>query len=329
MVILFAPGVHTGGGRELLIDLLPHLSKDDLAILDVRMAKLAPLTPAHIEHVKPGLLTRLAAEWTLRRRARDAAMVICFSGLPPLLRLSSRAIVFLQNRLLIDQAEAATAKLMAKRLLFRAAARHVDHLVVQTETMRRCAQAAGFANVVVAPFLAPIDQKATPGGEDRAPLDFFYPADGYPHKNHAALFSAWAILAREGICPVLGVTLSAEFEDVWRLGQSVAQASGARIVNCGRLERREVMTTLRGARAMVYPSLRESFGLPLVEARELGIPVLAAELDYVRDVIAPRETFDPSSAVSMARAVRRFLDADETPSIIHAPATWLSLLSRL
>ena len=45
----------------------------------------------------------------------------------------------------------------------------------------------------------------------------------------------------------------------------------------------------------------------LLEARALGVPVLAPERDYVRDVCEPRQTFDPASPRSIADAVRRFL----------------------
>ena len=63
--------------------------------------------------------------------------------------------------------------------------------------------------------------------------------------------------------------------------------------------------------ALIYPSTFESFGLPLIEARQSGLSVLASELDYVRDVLDPEQTFDPDSAVSIARAVKRFLKLEE------------------
>lgn len=61
------------------------------------------------------------------------------------------------------------------------------------------------------------------------------------------------------------------------------------------------------ARALIFPSFAESFGLPLLKAQSVGLPILAPELDYVRDVCEPVETFDPQSARSIARAVSRFV----------------------
>jgi hypothetical protein len=40
---------------------------------------------------------------------------------------------------------------------------------------------------------------------------------------------------------------------------------------------------------------------------------MAPELDYVREVLDPKQTFDPESPVSIARAVKRFLGVDENP----------------
>ena len=65
------------------------------------------------------------------------------------------------------------------------------------------------------------------------------------------------------------------------------------------------------SRALIYPSTLESFGLPLIEARDAGLPILASELDYVRDTVDPEESFDPHSPISVARAVKRFLGIQE------------------
>ena len=48
-----------------------------------------------------------------------------------------------------------------------------------------------------------------------------------------------------------------------------------------------------------------------MEAAALGVPILASERDFVRDVCVPVERFDPESAVSICRAVRRFLEQPE------------------
>ena len=51
--------------------------------------------------------------------------------------------------------------------------------------------------------------------------------------------------------------------------------------------------------------------MPLIEASQLDLPVIAAELDYVRDILDPVETFDPESSMSITRAVKRFMGKNE------------------
>ena len=43
------------------------------------------------------------------------------------------------------------------------------------------------------------------------------------------------------------------------------------------------------------------------------MPALASELDYVRDVLDPEQTFDLNSDISVARAVKRYLGIAEEP----------------
>jgi hypothetical protein len=47
--------------------------------------------------------------------------------------------------------------------------------------------------------------------------------------------------------------------------------------------------------------------MSLIEANDVGLPILAPELDYVHDVCNPIETFDPKSSLSIARAVMRYV----------------------
>ncbi|MGH8848481.1 MAG: glycosyltransferase, partial [Polaromonas sp.] len=56
-------------------------------------------------------------------------------------------------------------------------------------------------------------------------------------------------------------------------------------------------------------------------------PILASELDYVRDVCSPVQTFDPASPVSIARAVKRFLAVPEPVMQLRTPHEfWQELL---
>ena len=73
----------------------------------------------------------------------------------------------------------------------------------------------------------------------------------------------------------------------------------------------------------------ESYGLPLVEASQYGIPIIASELDYVRDVVDPIESFDPNSAKSISRSVIRFLKMEEKKTEIITPVEFINNIIKL
>jgi len=159
-------------------------------------------------------------------------------------------------------------------------------------------------------------------GDDKpgARWDFVYVASGEPHKNHNRLVKAWMILAKVNIRPSLCITISNEvFPELVAWIQKEIARNDLRIENVAPERAVAVDTLYAQSRALIYPSLLESLGLPLVEARCAGLPILASELDYVRDVIDPEQTFDPESEVSIARAIMRFLSTRENlPEIVSS-----------
>ena len=152
-----------------------------------------------------------------------------------------------------------------------------------------------------------------PRNEDRAgPGAFLYVASGEPHKNHLRLLEAWRILGEGGLRPPLWLTLDPRrYGALLRKVEHDASVHGLNIENFGNLSREALADMYGRAAALIYPSTLESYGLPLLEARAAGLPLITGELDYVRDIVDPEETFDPNSALSIARAVKRFLQRPE------------------
>ena len=65
----------------------------------------------------------------------------------------------------------------------------------------------------------------------------------------------------------------------------------------------ELAAILSGARALVFPSDDEGFGLPTVEALACGTPVVASDLPVLREVLGDRATFvEPDDLEAMLAA---------------------------
>jgi glycosyltransferase involved in cell wall biosynthesis len=66
---------------------------------------------------------------------------------------------------------------------------------------------------------------------------------------------------------------------------------------------------------LVFPSLCESFGLPLVEAAIHGLAIVASDLDFAREVLGRQATFaSPSASRSWVDAIERITYGGSAPS---------------
>jgi glycosyltransferase involved in cell wall biosynthesis len=62
---------------------------------------------------------------------------------------------------------------------------------------------------------------------------------------------------------------------------------------------------------VVYPSRYEGFGLPVIEALSIGIPVVASDIPVFREVGGEEvEFFDPESATALAEAIDRAISSN-------------------
>jgi len=326
-VFIHATNVHQGGGRSLLDALLTALHDKVEYVLSLDNRMPIPMDMPHnvrIKRVKPSIVQRLNAERWLVRNVAPEDIVLCFGNLPPLFKLRGHTVVFVQNRYLIDDVSLSAfplrvhLRLAMERLWLSRKMSNASEFVVQTPTMKRLLEikARGRVPVRVIPFAAEPSgyARSLPQAEVRNEnnYDFVYVASGEPHKNHRRLIEAWCLLAEEGLFPSLCLTLDeARFAGLCREMEAMRQRHGLKVTNAGELSHEDILALYEKAGASIYPSTFESFGLPLIEARQAGLPVLASELDYVRDVLDPEQAFDPESPISIARAVKRFRGIDE------------------
>ena len=326
-IVIHAPNVHRGGGRVLLRSLLRAL--DDIGgaralFVDVRMdVPSGLLNDATVYRVAPRLASRFTAEWKLRREVCAGDTVLCFGNLPPLFRLRAEVVVFVQNFYLIRKVGlngfplSVRVRITMERKWLAARRSSVDRFVVQTPSMKRAFEEHFGIVARVLPFSAhafAYTRHKSNGESDSVEHDFIYVASGENHKNHRALVDAWCLMAEEDVRPSLCLTIDKEtFPELCSFVERRKKKHDLQIENKGTLSREDVERMYAESGALIYPSTMESLGLPLIEARCKGLPIVASELDYVRDVIDPEESFDPTSPLSIARAVKRFLGIEETP----------------
>jgi glycosyltransferase involved in cell wall biosynthesis len=125
---------------------------------------------------------------------------------------------------------------------------------------------------------------------------------------------AWIKLQQDGIFPKLFLTLSkVAYSDLVCWVDYQIKSYGLNIENLGLIQSSQINEIYQSGSALIFPSFTESLGLPLIEAREAGVDILASEMDFIRDVIDPVQSFNPFSPISIARAVKRYLGVVEPP----------------
>jgi glycosyltransferase involved in cell wall biosynthesis len=350
MLIIQANNIHESGARHLLLSILKSICAQgsDLratVFLDRRfdrklLAGLIDEKRVTIRSVAATVGSRLWSEWAIFRLAarNSGSTLLCLGSIPPLFPCAADVVLYYQTVLYFKAFRKylggfrSVVKLSVEALWIRARIGKVDRIFVQSSLVKDllCKEFSLDGNSVsVMPFADMENLKAVRGpAHANARQGFFYPALGTPHKNHIRLIDAWVLLARQGLFPTLLLTIDPRFDGLLAYLERARETSRIRATNLGLLSHQQVLDQLLSSEAMIFPSLCESFGLPLLEARENAIPVIACERDYVREILDPQETFDPESALSIARAVKRFLGAEERPVELVAPEMLVNLIVR-
>ena len=78
----------------------------------------------------------------------------------------------------------------------------------------------------------------------------------------------------------------------------------------GSVSEERLLHLYRGAHGLVYPSLYEGFGLPLLEAMACGTPVIAARSSSIPEVAGDAAVLlDPNDDAAWAEAIESLFDS--------------------
>jgi glycosyltransferase involved in cell wall biosynthesis len=125
-----------------------------------------------------------------------------------------------------------------------------------------------------------------------------------PHKNLERLFDAFARVESEAVLVVPGYATGFEPE----LRRRADAAATDRIRFTGWLDDRDLEGLYRYADALVFPSLAEGFGLPVLEAMKRGLPVACSNATSLPEVAGEAALyFDPLRTDEIGAAVERLL----------------------
>lgn len=139
-------------------------------------------------------------------------------------------------------------------------------------------------------------------------INLFYPTSSSVYKNYYLLLDALKKINPTKLS-YLKLRLTLNKSDITKINDYID------LINLGVLElvgylddysmEKNYLTSI-----LVFPSLIETFGYPLVEAREIGAPILVSDLPYSRDVLktySKVKYFSPTDSSSLANLLESII----------------------
>jgi glycosyltransferase involved in cell wall biosynthesis len=199
--------------------------------------------------------------------------------------------------------------------MVRTVADHADCLIYNTQSARRSVQAAmlplGREDLPCLVRSLPLQPAFTQAGESIPELDginyFIVVSTIEPRKNHALLLKVWQrLIQRMGQAAPHLVIVGALGYDSERILAVLEHAPllRAKVHIVAGLSSKGLASLVLGATGMLCPSYAEGFGLPLLEARALGVPCIASDIAAHHEVANGQSTLlPPDDATAWENAI--------------------------
>ena len=151
---------------------------------------------------------------------------------------------------------------------------------------------------------------------------WLYAAHFYPHKNHLRLLEAYfALKLRVPSSWPLVLRGDARGAEEKVLQFIKERGMESEVIFLPSLEDCQLPVLYSASSALVFPSLYEGGGLPIVEAMACGLPIAAAGIPPVREFAGPAASyFNPYDVESIVTAMKTFQTHPELPEYLRAKA---------
>lgn len=133
-----------------------------------------------------------------------------------------------------------------------------------------------------------------------------YPANFWKHKNHEMLLTAFGMATRGGLAADIKLVCTGAPgpRQEWLKRAAHAMNLSDRVLFPGYVPSEELAALMGNSLGVIFPSLYEGFGLPVIEAMAAGIPVACSNTTSLPEVAADSAMlFDPRIPTEIAHAM--------------------------
>ena len=313
MILVDAIYINSFGGKtilELFVERILNSNIEHHFILDSR------LKSKWIEKINTNDYTLINASHINRKdfylkSLNRFSSILCLSNIPPPIHTSVKTSVFFHNSLLLNPLNHKIS--FKNRLINFFKFSYIKYYnkndynwIVQTPYISKLLLDSLKINSEQVSIYPILKEKSESCDTKKSINNFVYVSSGVFHKNHERLLKAFIEAANKAARVItLHLTLNKE-----ELAEKI-YPKNLKVKFHGTLSRGSVNELYDSCDFAIYPSLVESFGLPLIEAANHGCKVIASNLPYVHQIIEPSLTFDPYSTESISNAILNAIDTDD------------------
>ena len=246
-------------------------------------------------------------------RINNFSCILCLSNVPPPIQTSIKTTIFFHNRLLLNPLSHPIS--FKSRIInffkfcyMKYYNQNDYNWIVQTPHIFKLLRKNLMINsdqVFIYPI---IEEESVIPNSKKIINDFVYVSSGVSHKNHIRLIKAF-IEAAKNTDKEIKLHLTLNKEDL----PKKVFPKNLKVKFHGTLSIDNVNELYNSCEFAIYPSLVESFGLPLIEASNHNCKVIASNLPYVHEIIKPSLTFDPYSVESISNSILKAIETDNLP----------------
>lgn len=304
--------LNSPGGKRILIDILNKLqtnNSDDLFVIliDFRSKNLKKT----FNKIRFEIISNDEYSRTLfyKKNKQSFYNVLCLSNVPPPIKLKANVYIYFHNNILLSSKNLDLN--LKTRLTFYLKKKYI--LCINNKRYKWIVQNDLMKNNLSDKFkiskekikVYPVFENLKNNNHNKS-NSFIYPTTISKHKNNLRLLKAFVQSANQ--IPNLSFNLKITISNTPETEKVMLNASKNLTVDfLGSLSREDAIDEMSKAKFLIYPSLTESFGLPLIEGCQLGCYIICSDLPYVHEIIRPSLTFDPYSVNSISKMINQSL----------------------
>ena len=303
--------IHNGGGKTLLDILCEKISENGdidnyFFLFDKRYQPIKKiLNNNNYIHINSSELKR---KKFYKTNLQKFDRFLCFGNVPPPITIDKKVDIYFHNDLLIKPLNNNTSIINKIKLFFK------KYYIISKNNKNYswCVQTANMSEKLSKFFkisndkihVFPIYNNNFMNIDNKIDNSFLYVSNFGKHKNHRRLFDAFIHASNKikHAAVTLNLTIDErEFKNSFY--SKLTTPDNLTIVNHGVVNKSKLNELYNKSKYLIFPSLNESFGLPLIEAVLRDCYIICSDREYAYQIVRPSLTFNPNSIESISKSI--------------------------